>query len=366
MSTKVVPKSHQDIVSKILHHGRFKEALDYLTYMLKSETSTSIIIRGSVGIGKTSLVREAIKKCDVIDIWLRPTHYTEDFSALRHIATELKLNPRDSLSEILEDLEERCLGTDKRIVICLPDFEEFCRKRQSLLYCLTHLTQHGVNISLIGLTYSLDCTEHLEKRVRSRINAEIYNLKPPYENFEDYLEFAKLLLGGHKINKELELELETMFMQGQRDIRTLKRQLIFVCTWPKGKLVVGNPVKEHNQDHMCLLEQRVKWLVKPQLDILMMAMNYCYSFTTNDFRLSELDEYGRRKCKKFDAISHVAIRNASFLVKNSFFIQIKRQQFLDRNSLLTLNILPYHFRKIMANNPDLHHVETDNLWKRLR
>lgn len=351
------------IVNKILHYGAFKEALDYLTPLLEVKNSASIIIGGGMGVGKTSLVEEAIKKCDVISIWLNPYHFVDDFTALKHVATELNLNARLSLKEILEDLEERCLGTDKKIVIVLPNFEDFCRKRQSLLYCLTHLTQHGDNISLVGLTYSLDCTEHMEKRVRSRINASFYYLKPPYKDVNEYMEFASLLLEGHKFDDDLQERLKSMYHMNQ-SIRPLKRLLISMFSREKGKVFVDKPAEEVNQDPMSLFEKRFTWLVKPQLDILLMAAYYCYRGDTTDFTLLKLDEFASRyNYTQFDSISGVAIRHAAFLVQCNF---LKSHKMIDRQSVLTINFSPAELKAVMERNPVLHNLKTDSFWQKMK
>lgn len=368
MSNKsALPKHPGDIVDRILHYGAFKEALEYLSRRLESEISSSIIFRGSAGIGKTSLVEEALEQCDVISVWLHPSHFTEDFAALRYVAMELGLDPRTSLKEIMEDIEVRSLKTKKKIVIVLSQFEEFCRKHQSLLYNLTHLTQHGKNMSLIGLTYSLDCTEHLEKRVRSRINAEFYFLEPPYKDLKEYTEFASLLLGGLKISDQLKAKLEELYATGNKSIRPLKRLLVSSVVHKNGKLVEKKELPDTSQDEMRLLEERFSWLISPQLEMFKMAIFYCNENSTVDFTLTDLEEFARKQHHtKFNSTNQFALKNATFLVKNGFFRQLKPNQMIDEDSTLTINIMPSTFKAVMMKHPEFGSIKTDNLWKKIR
>lgn len=368
------PTNYLELNEKIVHYGGFLEGIEFLNNLVKTPGSTSVIIRGNPGTGKKSLINEveSLNKDNVIVIHISPYIYTDDFAALRYIAQKLKLTLRStSMSDILEDIQQRSGTTKRKIIIVLHDFEEFCRQKQSLLYTLSHLTQHGKDISLIGLTISPDCISNLEKRVRSRINGLFYELKAPYTNKEEYVEFASLLLGGYKIGDPLKYQLEFMYETNTNSIRILKRYLADICSFSsRGVMTVEESTEgawdteNDNYD----LAGRIVILTKHQLELLKVAVCYCNSLgaTQTEFTLQSLSDYARRhNFNSFDSSSSIALRDAATLAQMSLFKQSNHEETTTIHSTFSIGLTPVHLRRILDTHPELHSIKTDPLWKKL-
>lgn len=364
------PKCSDDIANNIVHYGAFKDGLDFLTNIFNSHASTSIILRGNLGSGKMTLVEEAERLCGVLCIYLNPNHFHDDFSAMKYIAQALKLRLRPSLQDMMEDIEERCGTTDKKIVIVLSDFEEFCRQKQSLLYCLTNLTQHGDNISLLGITRNLDCTECLEKRVRSRLNTLFHELSTPYRSKAEYVEFASLLLGGAHLPDKLVEQLEFMYLTGNRSIRPLKRYLLSICTWDEeGVFCVNAPCSEqatNPQNDFSNMADRFSWLTRSQRELLKLAVCYCNSHSTAEFSLHELRNYACRiNYHRFQTNTQECLKNTLLLCRVMFLKTRKLHQEISQSTVFVICVAPKQLRALCEQNQEHSNIKTDPLWKRL-
>lgn len=360
---KMTPKSEEDILEKVIFYGGFLQTYTNLMRFFKSEESSTAILRGEPGVGKKTLLNAIEnniknpsinakeetnsetpkkfmkgKKGDKIDkqvtkknikfIYLHPSYCSDDYTFLKYIATELniKLTVRPSIQELVEDIENRKgINHEGKIVIVLFNFEDFCNQKQSLLYSLTHLTQHGKNINLLGVTMSLDCTRSLEKRVRSRLNALFYELTKPYSSREEYLEFASKLLGGHSITDNLKQKLEEMYIYGSRAILHLKWFLISVCEWnKKGKLTVKQPEIDSRYSlkygEIFTTEATLNNLVTSQLQLLTLAACYVADKRVTDFNLSQLGDYClKNNIKNFDAFCPQVLKNTIILERIKLF-----------------------------------------------
>lgn len=388
------PSGPTEIADKIVYYGAFLEAYQYLTGLINSEISTSIIIRGNAGSGKKSLLeavssesilkaRSPLKNKNLLDtsitcepgdkliiIYLNPSYYTDDFMAIERIAATLKLKPKHKISELIYDIEEQIQKIDKKILIVLLEFEEFCRKRQCLLYSLTHLIQHTDNAVLVGVTLSLDPTENLEKRVRSRLNAHSYELSPPYRNKEEYVEFASALLGNYKIVGNLKAQLENMHTFGLKSIRELKRYLISMCSWDsKGDLTVNQPtsVRLNMLNDISSFVDMFTWLTTPQQEILLIAASYCKSKDEKNFTLKDLELYAKRHNYSFDFNSPLSIRNVARLAYLDLIRLFKPNEPISELALIALQFKPIQLKKVVELNSDIQHsIKTSPLLKYLR
>lgn len=359
------PSSAEDIAKRVVHYGNFLNALEYMIEFFNREISSSIILQGNFGTGKKTLLKEALRMSKkTVYIQINPYHITDDLSALKHIARELGLNLRPSLQQVMEDIEERSSKIAKKIVIVLPHFEQFCRLKQSLLYCLTNLIQHTNNIGVIGTTVRFDATEHLEKRVRSRLNASFYELKHPYSNKDEYLQFASLILGQCNLSKSIQTQLIQLYIQ-ERSIRALKSFLIQACSWnKKGSLSIkprtistSDPLSVHN---------RFTWLTIPQQELFKIAISYCNDNDCCSFTLRALLSYSSKRDYKIDIESPQAFKDVNLLASISVFVRAKHSQFISEDTEFTLGGSPIEIKGIIEANPDLHRLRTDPLWKKWR
>lgn len=361
------PADINELTDRIVYYGKFAEGCKFLKDLMQSNDSTTIIIRGNAGTGKKTLVKTVmndLKNTKVI--YVNPYYCTDDYSTLKGIADQLGIKIKPSLQELMEDIEEKSTKSKHKIVLVLTDFEEFCRQKQSLLYSLTTLTQHGENVNLIGLTMNLDCTEKLEKRVRSRINALFHELSLPYTNVDEFVEFTSQLLCQDTLPDHLTKKLEYNYLRGDRSLRQLKRYLMSVCWWDvdnKNKLTFQPDPEAGCRNEVDSLKARLKWLTKNQLELLKLAIFYCFEKDSLDFCANDLcstamkHNYPTFSCRLIDI---------ALLAKMSFIKTIKPNQIMDQYSVFTINVTPTSFKNVIKNNNEFHFIKTDQFWKRLR
>lgn len=368
-----------DPLDTVIHYGAFKETLDKVVDIMRSEYAGSVIIRGNPGSGKKTLIKEAQRITGSRCIALSSHFYNEDYTAMKAIVTELGFKCSAShVSDLMDEVRDCAQGGEK-LVIVLLDFEEFCRKRQSLLYNLMNLIHtnpnqddKGLNLTLIGLTASLDWAENIEKRVRSRLNAKCIDLTFPYRNQKEFLEFTSELLNGHVIEGDFAEHLEYIYRFSNRSLRTLKKFLYNICTTnSRGKLKVDFDPNRWCLDYQLvsnnLFRERLRYLTRPQLDLMKLAVNYCWLFTTNGFTLGALDKYALEKgYKNIDVTSNHAMRDATLLMKLRLFKPAKSDQVVSEEAVFYPAATSRQFKAVIEGDPSLHHTKTDVLWKSLK
>lgn len=369
----------QEIADKILtHFGGFKEALDTIVDLMRSEYPCSVILRGNVGSGKKTLINEAKKITGVQCIHLNPFHITEDNTALKKIATKLGLETKLSNSEIIEAIRKNA-DKKKKLIIVLHHFEEFCRKRQALLYNLMNLLQtntlehdKGPNITLIGLTICLIWIENIEKRVRSRLNAKCVELSLPYRDLDEYVKFASELLNNYKIDQKFREQLAYMYNFSNRSIRHLKNYLISICYRDEnGKLMVNFDPEHYKTDYQrnqnVFLKERLKCLTKSQLDLLKIAVCYSFHNGKSELSLRELAEYAQLiNWASFYESNPRIIRDASHLIEMGLVSVDKPEQVIGEDSKFYIEVVPKQFRAVIEMDPVLQDYRTDLLVKRIK
>lgn len=396
MQKMSTPKRAEDISERIVCYGRFLDSLNDITSFIQSDNSSFAILRGNSGVGKKSLLRAAennyftidtkfkpssgklgtslIKRVNLKVIYLNPFQFSDDYGAIKYIAKELGLKIRPSITELLDDITQRKGLTSKgKIVIVLMAFEEFCRQKQSLLYNLTNLTQHGENINILGLTSRINCTSELEKRVRSRINAICYELQLPYSSKQEYVEFACELLGNFKISGKLKFKLEELYMYGSRNIMELKQFLINLCEWKEdGKMIVHQPDDVVNIKILRLptgsfdqTEETLKWLTKPTFELLKMIV--CYShLCSKEVTLNDLGDWVmKRNVRNFDTTSPLAIKNLASLMQISLVKQTNYDSMLGRLTKFTSEITGHELRHFLERNHSYCNHQSDLIWKEI-
>ena len=369
------------ISDKVLHYGRFKDALDKVVDLMRSEYPSSVIIRGNPGSGKITLVEEAIRLTKVKSVFVSPEHYNDDFVAIKAIAEELEFTVRgSSVSKLMDEMRVKMSSGGEKIVIVLEDFEDLCSKRQSLLYNLMNLIHtnptkidKGPNLTLIGLTCNLEWAENIEKRVRSRLNAKCIDLKLPYSTLDEYVEFVSQLLGGYKVRGEFREQIEYMYWFTNRSVRSLKRYLTNICQVDEDskKLEVQfNPEAfrdDYQMLHNNLLRERLRHLTTPQLDLVKMAVFYCYRSKSVGFTLGKLcTEPCMEGHARLDAHDSRLYRDAALLVKLRLFKPDKVEQVVGLEALMYPAVTARQFKLVVDGDNALHSTRTDALWRALR
>lgn len=221
---KATPKSILDIEDKILIYESHEKALHYLDSIFNDTNSRSLIIVGQMKSGKKTLLRLAEMRNQVKTIFINSRLYQDDQSCLNYILARVGIKmEKESFSETLEKLKANKTRINKRFVVVLTDIDRFFREKQKLLYNLFDMIKSDVNMALIGLTTSYDVTEKMEKRVRSRINADFYEIEDPYTSADGYIEFAQFLMGHVKLCSDVERDLRRNYQIGLTRMGDIKK-----------------------------------------------------------------------------------------------------------------------------------------------
>ena len=193
-----------------------QENVDYLLDMFNRTVdkgeSNSLLVLGPRGVGKTRLVDHVLETAmtkktwrdNVVVVKLSGYIQIDDKLALRDITKQLNLENvvgdkvfgsfAEHLSFLLASLKTGDT-TSKPIIFILDHFESFCsHKNQTLLYNLFDVAQsRAVPITVLGVSSSIDVTELLEKRVKSRFSHRHLYIWP-INKLDKYLETADWLL----------------------------------------------------------------------------------------------------------------------------------------------------------------------------
>lgn len=361
----------------VIHYGAFKESLDRVVDVMRSEYASSIIIRGNPGSGKKTLIREAMNITGVRCVSLSSQYYSEDYAAMKAIVSELGFKSKARhISDLMDEIRKSA-NNDEKLVIVLVDFEEFCRKRQSLLYNLMNLIHtnpnqddRGLNLTLVGLTASLDWAENIEKRVRSRLNAKCIDLNFPYRNQAEFVEFASKLLGGYKIKGEFKEHLEYIYNFSNRSIRTLKKFLFNVCSQNSDAsltIELGSWADDYQILSNVFLRERLRYLTRSQLDLMKVAVSYCSVYNSTSFTLSALEKHALDwRCKSLDLTSDYAMRDATMLVSLKLIKPNKADQVVSEDSEFFPAATGRQFKAVIDGDPTLQYSVTDHFWKNLK
>jgi len=187
--------------------------LELVTRTVEKGESNSLLVLGPRGVGKTALVSHVMRKAaakpswrdNVVMVELSGHIQTDDKLALRDITKQLHLENvvgdrvfgsfAEHLSFLLASLKTGDSSASKPIVFILDHFESFCsHKNQTLLYNLFDVAQSkAVPITVIGVSSSIDVTELLEKRVKSRFSHRHLYIWP-VSKLEEYLNIVAWML----------------------------------------------------------------------------------------------------------------------------------------------------------------------------
>lgn len=290
-----VPRCAKDIEDSIVFYGEFYEAFEYMLRTFRSKTPAFIILRGSSGCGKKTLIQQAQLYLFVGIVYLEFDDHTSEQEYLFQVAQKLKWessSENDTQGATIEDLLKILEATRKKFVIVLPNFEKFCCHNQSLLYSLANLSRQRCNISIVGLTCRFDCANNLKKPAKSHLNAVFYELIPPYKSKQEYVEFASLLLGRDLSTvPRVKKSLERIYIN-TKSMRDLKSYLISICSWNNKKELMINSTKGSTMVPGCgltYLERCLASLSRLQQKMLKTAVSYCNALETCTFTLWDLE-----------------------------------------------------------------------------
>lgn len=364
------PRCWSELPRRVVNTENFSEALEFLTRIIKEKKQA--IIHGEEGVGKRTLIeitkRQVPKEIEFVHI--NPVDYKDDISAIR-------------------DIKEATAKSNRSVVI-LEDIELFCRQRQCFLYNVYEMSTKGL-FSLIGLTVAQDCTEYLEKRVRSRLNASFYLLKFPYETSQEYVGFASKLTGDHRFPHKHKLELISMFSYGNRSIRELKKYL--VDNWDsKDQKLASNrrETVEDNEDESdenddpieqlelpersstSSIDCKVESLTKCQRELLVVITAHCYESSSKKcgqkFTLMGIQDFALRKDLKSLALkvacSKEYLQNLSCLQGLSFVRAMKSKETLSAYAQFSLLITYGMLKDVIDRHPRWQSDTTRTLLRR--
>lgn len=373
-----VTKMAEYIDHKILHFGAFAENLNKMVDLMNSEYPCSVIVRGNPGSGKKTLISEAQAMTGAKCVFINPYHHSDDYAALRSIAACLRLEATPNVSRLLKNIRDIADRREK-LVIILVDFDEFCRKRQSFLYNVINLIHtsllemdKGPNITIVGLTANLDWSENLEKRVRSRLNAQCLDLAPPYRNKEEYIKFASELLDNHKIDDALREQLEYMYTFSNRSVRYLKKYLTSICSKnEKGKLKLDFDPEAFRDDYQqlnnVLLKERLLTLTVEQLDLLKLAVRYCFDEKKLSFSLADIEKSARSSnWNSFMDRPLRLLKNLGHLAKMRLIKPAKQDDAIGDESRFYPAVTFKQFKAVIRMDKRLTKSKTDALWEGLK
>ncbi|XP_052824856.1 origin recognition complex subunit 4 isoform X2 [Octopus bimaculoides] len=188
--------------------------------------SNSVLLIGTRGIGKTMLLKNALKEVkkdknvhqNLLEVYLSGLLQTNDKIALKEIARQLHLDNTvgdkvfgsfaENLQFLLESLKSGGQHS-KPILFILDEFDLFAQHRnQTLLYNLFDIAQSAqAPITIIGVTCRFDVMELLEKRVKSRFSHRqilLFNklsFKEYTEVFKNYLKLPKTFPDSKFVSK---------------------------------------------------------------------------------------------------------------------------------------------------------------------
>lgn len=361
----------QQIEDRIIIIGSLKRALDHISNeIFLTQGPRSVIITSERGVGKTTLIRLAAQLTQVNTIFIDSCLFCNDLTTIQNILKEggfkdslLKETLADTMRALEHDKHKR---SKDRLVIVLENFENFCRQNQSLLYNLTQMMQFNLNIGLIGLTSNYDCTENIEKRVRSRLSAAFYHLDMPYSNEDDYIEFTNHLVGYKKLSEGFVNTLKNLYISGDASLTQLKLTLQREFKIDGYKKIIGerkssnNPLRAryystpNNADLLRCL---------PNLRILVVIFKYCYRYTENQgsIKFKPVDIIARNQemslDKKFQK-DRLDIPSIGLLVDCNLISLVNNNR-IDLESTYELKISYQELQNLGEENEDIKSELTD-------
>lgn len=338
-----------------------------------SADSNSVLICGSRGSGKTSLVEHclAAEDAEARTTLLRLDGGVDasELNAFRFITREMDIEETD-LPRMMSALREKCESSKRSAIIILDEFDIFCRRNQTLLYNLFDLAQKTTYICIIGMTTRLDCIELLEKRVKSRMNQTIIQLTSPFGSISDYISYATSLLATSgvvfdkttkkssakkqttstslSIPGDLSTPLKQLFSR-TRSVRELKRYLVSYLVD-----VCANSVQTNRRHSESSTARYLSSLPVSELSVLLLAVKHCRNRSEETFNCNLLAGSLHEVPGQINLTKGLLLKVINNLIDSGFLVISgpvgKNALFLTEWTLLALNVEERHMKEVLANN----------------
>lgn len=345
--------------------------------------SNSVLICGSRGSGKTSLVEHCLEAEDAESrttlLRLDGGVDASEVNAFRFITREMDIEETD-LPRMMSALREKCERSKRSAIIILDEFDIFCRKHQTLLYNLFDLAQKSTYICIIGMTTRLDCIELLEKRVKSRMNQTIIQLTSPFRTRDDYMFYAASLLqraGLHvaanvasknqatkkmktkssatnaaspPIPEDLAAALKNLFSR-TKSVRELKRCLVSYLIDDDGCTNKAPAVKKHPESSTTRYLSSLSVL---ELSVLLLAVKQCRNRDEDTFNCNLLAGALHEIPAQISLTKGLLLKVINNLIDSGFVVvsavgpKSAKELFLCEWTMLTLNVDEGHVKEVLA------------------
>lgn len=299
---------------------------------------------------------ELVKGCRVLN--LHGLIDGNDVSTIHQISKFFNYKFTD-LPRIMDELKKDCRKSNANLIIVMDDFHEFCTKNQFLLYNFFDLIQYVKYVLVIGITYRYDSIELLEKRVKSRMNHKIIDLKPPFQSLGQYLEFAKNLLDKDdvKFTKQFQRNLEIQYSKSN-SIAQLRCCLLFNMRSKRATHKINQ-----NSIQRCLEGEDEKirlicnYLTHLEICVLLLAAKLIFDKDYKNFNINDLNGFANEIPKQIipqvnDAPSkkHLFMAVGILIDYDLFVIEEKRsvqkdKLYLTDWTVLVLNVFRFHIEE---------------------
>eukprot|EP00095_Tigriopus_kingsejongensis_P012681 maker-scaffold22_size673200-snap-gene-3.26 protein:Tk12681 transcript:maker-scaffold22_size673200-snap-gene-3.26-mRNA-1 annotation:"origin recognition complex subunit 4" len=199
---------------------------DLILRTVERGESNSVLVLGSVGVGKSACLAQVLADlqrarpglgpmgpAEALLVHLSGWLQVDDRLALKEITRQLKLENvvgekvfgsfADHLDFLLASLKAGNQQSSKPVIFVLDQFDLFCEHHnQTLLYNLFDTAQsRAVPMIIVGLTPRIDVVETMEKRVKSRFCHRSIHLNNP-TSLNQYLEYFQHFLAPNEGNPE--------------------------------------------------------------------------------------------------------------------------------------------------------------------
>lgn len=174
--------------------------------------------------------------------------------------------------------------------------------------------------------------------------------------------FSSHLIGAYKLSEEFRSVLRQRYRDGHRSIRQVKRHLTSVCRWSEDvslriEFSETDPISMPSMEAR-LMEDRLRWLTGPQLDLLKVIMFHCNLKRCLDFIVKEIHD----TAIKYNSRISITRRDIAYLSTTNF-IQPVKDSVISENSKFTIQTPPQYFNSLLEKNSEFHRERTDKFWK---
>lgn len=309
---------------------------------------------------------ELAKSCRILR--LSGLIHGNDISTIHHIARFLDIKYND-LPRVMDKFKEDCRNKIANLIIVLDEFDMFCDRNQFLLYNFFDLIQYVSYVLVIGISTRYDCIELLEKRVKSRMNHKIIELKPPFQTLGEYLAFAKNLLDQDvKFTKQFQHNLEIQFSKSY-SIAELKVCLLYnMRSKAATEMIRRGPVRltEGRDEKVSLI---CNYLTNFEVCILLIGAKLVYLKEVERFNCNHLLGYTKEIPSQIACNQKLLFMAVGILIDYDLFVIEEKKTLQNRKLYLTewtplvLNVFRFQIeeslkrRKLPTDVPQLFSIQ---------